>query len=380
MKRNWFLSLFVNVAVCCVLSGQTQKPVFSPADPVAVGDGSGHLVFGDVNGDGKPDLIAQHLQQRVITVQLGDGSGRFAAAPGSPIKLPYSPGDVKVGDVNNDGMPDLGVTNSERDTVDIFLGDGSGKFTRAPGSPFVVSASTEFNTQTLQLLDINEDRNLDIIATDNRRNSLATSLGNGRGGFAPGSAVSFPANAGRYTFAFGDLDGDGHLDAVVTNSGDEFDSNSSRVVVLRGDGKGNFKNFSETSVLAGPRFVTLGDINGDQRPDLVFTHNNDRLSVLLNQRDGKFMPGPAYDLAGYAFGVAVVDINGDKQNDLVVATMNSVTALLNGKSGFSPAPGSPFRAGPGAYFLAVGDVNRDGKPDVAASSFEGKTVTVLLGR
>jgi hypothetical protein len=33
-----------------------------------------------------------------------------------------------------------------------------------------------------------------------------------------------------------------------------------------------------------------------------------------------------------------------------------------------------------AYHLASGDVNRDGKPDIAASSFEGKTVTVLLGR
>src|SRR5262245_29127812 len=146
MKRNCFLSLVVNIAVCCVLSGQTQKPVFSPTDPVAVGDGSGHLVFGDVNRDGKPDLIAQHLQQRVITVQLGDGGGRFTEAPGSPIKLSYSPGDVKIGDVNKDGMPDLGVTNSERDAVDIFLGDGSGKFKLAPGSPVVASATPEFNT------------------------------------------------------------------------------------------------------------------------------------------------------------------------------------------------------------------------------------------
>ncbi len=78
--------------------------------------------------------------------------------------------------------------------------------------------------------------------------------------------------------------------------------------------------------------------------------------------------------------VAVADLNRDKQNDLVVATVDSVTVLLNGKSGFRPAPGSPFGAGPGAYHLAVGDVNRDGKPDVAASSFGGKTVTVLLGR
>lgn len=382
MKRNWFFSLFVNIAVCCVLFGQAQNPLFIPApgSPVVVGDGSGQVNFADINRDGKPDLIAKHLAQRIVTVQLGDGTGRFSAAPGSPITLAYSPGDIKLGDVNNDGMPDLGVTSSERDTVDIFLGDGGGKFTLAPGSPFVASASTEFNTHGLQLLDINEDGKSDIITTSNQRNTFATLLGDGRGGFTPGTAVTFPAKEGRYGFAFGDLDGDSHLDVVVTNSGDGFNPDPGRVVMLRGDGKGNFKNFSESSVPAGPRYVTIGDMNGDQRPDLVFSHSSKQLSILLNQGGGKFTLGSTYDLNTDAFAVAVADVNGDKQNDLVLATVDSVTVLLNGRSGFTPAPGSPFGAGPGTYHLAIGDVNRDGKRDVAASSFEGKTLTVLLGR
>ena len=72
-------------------------------------------------------------------------------------------------------------------------------------------------------------------------------------------------------------------------------------------------------------------------------------------------------------------MNKDRKNDLVAATVNSVTVLQNAGDRFVQAPDSPFRSGPGAYHVAVGDVNEDGKLDVAALSFEGDTVTLMLG-
>src|SRR4030095_2786886 len=172
MTRKKFLprAMFAVLGLAPLVYTQAQQ--FSPAagSPVVVGEGSGLIVLADVNRDGKLDLITQHLQQRVVTIQLGDGTGRFAPAPGSPIKLAYSPGGLKLGDVNNDGALDLAVTGSERDAVDIFFGDGSGKFNRAAGSPFLPSASTEFNTG-LQLVDINEDGKLEIINMFNWRNN-----------------------------------------------------------------------------------------------------------------------------------------------------------------------------------------------------------------
>ena len=360
-----------------------QAPLFTATPSVAVGEGSGHLVLADVNRDGKLDLIAQHLQQRMVTVQLGDGAGRFTPAPGNPIRLGYMPGEAKVGDLNGDGIPDLGIIGGERDAVDILFGDGGGKFTPAPGAPFIASTAKDTPTTGLQLLDLNEDGKLDVLTTGNQRHSFATLFGNGRGGFTAGPVTSFPTGAGRYTFAFGDFDGDKHLDAAIANSGGGEFAEPMRVVVLRGDGKGAFSKLSETNAPFGPRYLTPGDVNGDGRLDLVFVHGSNEhcgASVWLNQGGGKFVEGPSYDLGGAAYGVTVADVNQDKRNDLIVATVDSVTVLLNGNGKFAPAPGSPFRAGPGAYHLAAGDVNGDGKPDVAASSFEGKTVTMLLGK
>lgn len=387
MRCRPFLMLIMLAGLSVAMLAGVDAPLFmsAPGSPVTVGEGSGHLALADVNRDGKPDLLAQHLQQRLVTVHLGDGAGGFTPASRSPIKLAYMPGDLKSGDVNGDGLPDIAVTGSDRNAVDVFLGDGTGKFSLAPGSPFQISAPAEFILHGLHLADLNADGKLDLIATGSQQNTLSTMLGNGRGGFTPGPATTFPAGEGRHSFAFGDVDGDGRLDVVVvTNNNGGLLPEPGRVLVLSGDGKGAFKKLSEGAVPPGARYATLGDLNGDGRHDLALTcggnEGSNQMNILLNQSGGKFAPAAAYDLGKVAFAAIVTDVNRDKLNDLVVATVDSVTVLLNGKGGFALAPGSPFRAGPGAYHLTVGDVNQDGKSDVAASSFDGKAVTVLLGR
>jgi hypothetical protein len=362
----------------------SQGPLFSPApgSPVKVGEGSGKVLLVDVNGDGNLDLVTQHLLRHIVAVQLGDGTGRFVA--GSSITLGYQPGDIKLGDVNGDKILDLAVSRSEPNKVDIFFGEGKGSFNLAPGSPFTVSAAPEKYTYGLQLVDLNEDGNLDIVTANNRRNTCASLLGNGRGGFAPGPIVTFPAGHSFYTFAFDDVDGDRHLDIVIASGEQGESAEPGRVTWLRGDGKGAFKEMSAAplSVPVGPRYLTLGDVNGDGRLDVVISHFSEQLSVMLNNGQGKFTPAPAspYNLRERGYAVVAADVNRDKKSDLVVATADNVIVLLSDKAGFVPAPGSPFAAGPGAYHLTVGDINKDGKLDVAASSFEGNAVTVLLGR
>ena len=351
--------------------------MFVPAPPVAVGPGSGQILLLDLDRDGRLDMVTRHLLQRKLGVFLGDGRGGFAAA--APIALDYQPGWIAAADVNGDAIADLVSTKSERDDVDVLLGNGKGGFARADGSPFAASPSREFFTRGVELLDVNEDRRLDIVTTNGRDNTFGILLGNGRGAFAPGPVVRRAStNEQRHVFAFGDVDGDGHADAVVATRVNEESTAPERTAILRGDGTGAFNDVTTTVTLPpGAHSMTLADVNGDGRVDLVSTHANTRLlSVLLNDGAGRFThtPGSPFDFGDEAFGVIVADANGDGRPDLVAGTAAAATVLLgDGRGKFEAAPGSPFRTGPGTYRISAGDINGDGKLDLAAPSFEGDT-------
>jgi hypothetical protein len=294
----------------------------------------------------------------------------------------YQPGAIEVTDLNGDAIPDLAVTKSERDEVDVFLGDGAGGF-RTSGPSIAASASGEFFTHGLAVLDANEDRRPDLVTFNGKDHSFGILIGDGRGRFTALPPVKRDPAGTRQSFAFGDVDGDGHIDAVVARRRD--DAEPGRVSVFRGDGSGRFVDaLRDYPVPPNPIFLALADVNGDRRPDLLISHNHSRgISIHMNDGRGGFAAaaGSPLDIGREAYGLSVADMNRDGHPDLVAATVTSATVLLgNGAGQLTAAPGSPFRAGPGAYQVAIGDLDEDGKPDVVVSSFEGSALTILFSR
>jgi len=366
-----------------------QGPLFVPAPgpPVRVGQGAGWPVLADLNGDGNLDLVTQHLLAREVAIWLGDGHGHFGPAPGSPIIFDYPPGAVAVGDLDHDGNLDLVVARADQESVDVFLGDGTGRFKPAAGSPFIADpALSPQNKRTLYLLDINEDGNLDVITVNGRRGGFSALLGDGHGGFSPGPVerVPFESDTGFHFFAFGDVNGDGHVDAVTVVNSPSSGSGNGLLVVEYGDGTGAFHYSTQlpSQLPANPRALALGDMNGDHRLDIVLTYDDGKLMVLLNRGYGTFSPspGPPFDLASHDVGLLVADVDGDGKNDIVASCGSNLKVLLGKGRGLVPAPGSPFSAGSGSYFAAVGDVDNDGRPDIIATGFEADSLTILLGR
>lgn len=89
--------------VACIRPPADPPAFFAPApgSPIAVAQGAETVVIGDVNNDGKPDLAVTGSSG--ITVLIGQGDGQFRALAVSPHHLPESPTEMALGDIDSDG-------------------------------------------------------------------------------------------------------------------------------------------------------------------------------------------------------------------------------------------------------------------------------------
>ena len=122
------------------------------------------MVLGNLSGDDKLDLALASHDSYGVTLLFGDGNGGFAIAPHSPVIMkegqrPHTHG-LHTGDLNGDGKLDLVTVNSDDNDVSVAYADGRGGFTRA-ASTFAVAPSPYPGA----LGDLNGDGHVDIIAT-----------------------------------------------------------------------------------------------------------------------------------------------------------------------------------------------------------------------
>ena len=226
-----------------------------------------------MNGDGKPDLIIPDWSSNLVTVLLNTtapGATTVSFASPQSFSTGVNPSEAVLGDVNDDGKPDIIIVNYGSNTVSVLLN------TTAPGSTVPSFAAqqtfaTGAGPSTIALVDINGDGRPDIVVTNQNSNTLSVLLNT----TAPGSStVSF---APQQTFATGsvpiflalaDINSDAKPDIVVAN----YNSSGTVSVLLNTTVPGSaVANFAApvTVATASDPSVAVGDINGDGRPDLV---------------------------------------------------------------------------------------------------------------
>jgi hypothetical protein len=257
----------------------------APGSPVKTADGpqahTHEVIQGDVNVDGAPDILTTNVNDNTVSVLLGDGKGRFAPAPGSPVQTRRGPYDALVlRDFDSDGKPDLAMPNIHGNKISVLRGDGKGGFAEAPGSVFPVSARPIY----VGSADVNNDGRPDVLATHDDEGLLTILLNDGKGSFTPAANSPLRTSGVGLGFDAADLDGDGNVDLALGVMG------SPHPFILLGDGKGGFREDESLKLTAGrrPEYAVLADLNRDKMPDLIISnYRPGNISVFLSRKRGR---------------------------------------------------------------------------------------------
>jgi hypothetical protein len=347
----------------------TGGGAFGPRTDFPMGTGTRALALADLDGDGKLDVVAANEGANTITVRLGNGAGGFLAA--STFTAGSGPRAVAVGDFDGDLKRDVVLALGTGNQVVVLRGLGGGSF----GAPTTLTTAT--TPSGVALADLDGDGDLDIAVSNSGGNNVSVVFGNGAGGVSSVALLGMGTTPEAVVAM--DLNGDGKIDLATANSGGP----SNDVTIRLGTGGGAFGPVSRVEGFEGPRALAFGDFNRDLKLDLAVPNWPITLNgVVIVPGDGKGDFGNGETASGTSdlSNFAVGDLDRDGKLDLV--SLDSGAALVrvergNGDGTFSLSSTQAVAASSDGIVIA--DFDENGKPDVAIGSVFGANVQVLLG-
>ncbi|MFO0930427.1 MAG: FG-GAP-like repeat-containing protein [Gemmataceae bacterium] len=304
------------------------------ADPTLAGalpttNRPGQLTLGDVNGDGRPDVLLLMEDTGEVWVWLAGPtgvSGPWVSPAGN------TPTGFSLTDANADGIPDLAVGNPFGDVL-FLIGHGDGTF-EAP-------QYTDDRT-TLSVL-VGADGRPQVLVANQQADRVTVQTTADGAHYDPMLALPTGGLRAPGNVRWVRLDGpaDPYPDAVVLGTG------SNTLVVYRQTAPGVFTPPISYPVGTNPVAVTVADLNGDHLPDLLVTNqgSND-VSILMGRLTGgawTAVAGSRIAAGGFApIGTTVRDVTGDGRLDLIVTNRLSAAGGSTGSLSVVPGRGQGF--------------------------------------
>ncbi|MGC3945183.1 MAG: FG-GAP-like repeat-containing protein [Chryseolinea sp.] len=290
---------------------------------------TGHVVCGDLNGDGKPELVASRSGATANSLYVLENTSSGTVSFATRVELLLDAGhfarQVAIQDLNRDGKPEIIVANSFNSVLYVFVNQStSGTLSISP-TPVKITMSGVPNSLALEVQDMDNDGRADIVLTQNQGSSiyLLKNISTSTVAFSAPTIIPIPGSFNDLSSA--DFNGDGLLDLVATSVF------NAQVLVLLNKSTSSVFTFAPAVTLTtgtGPFGSDVSDLNGDGFPDIVIPNR----------------------------GVAAIDVF--LHNGNLASPGFAKTTISTGKTN---------------WFVRAGDLDGDAKPDIAYTSFTAPT-------
>ncbi|MBI3819606.1 MAG: VCBS repeat-containing protein [Planctomycetes bacterium] len=354
----------------------TGSGIYGPAVVIAGSSAADDIKIGDLNHDGIDDVVAVSRQTGDVTQLLGDGVGSFNYFGFYSFNTPNlaAPPFVALADFNRDGNADYAVSGYIG--LHAYFGDGSGNalFIYSTTPPDVQYANS------VDTADMNDDGKPDLVMSftnmSYQRNAILY-YSSGYLGFEPSSNTT-PVSFGD-PIAARRVNSDAKPDLIVVAS------NGTLTIRLADATQNNFELFKivetypQTDNTYKPVSIATGDLDQNGYPDFATANiQNSTISIGLGVAPGCILPRDNYSAPSQPIAIALGDFNMDGVLDVATACRAAKKiAIRKGDQTGALGAETTFASGGTPIAIAVGNLNSNGTPDLAVVNISPSKISLF---
>jgi gliding motility-associated-like protein len=346
------------------------------------------LAVADLDGDGKVDMASANDNSTAISIFRNTGS------PGvvNFVKTLLNPGvktlHVAAGDLNNDGKPELIVSEVNGSRIFVFKNNST------PGNIVFTSSTIQLTSgskaSTIRIADVDANGKSDILVTDQSTSrffvvpnqSTVSSLS-----FDSPVAITLAGTSGTDGIAVGDLDGDQFPEIVIG----EFLNANGKIFIIKNQsspGAITLNKISSSDIPSTLSNLRIGDLDGDSKLDIAGTLLlSASVLVMGNQSTSseiKFSTPTIIGADDKPWGMDFGDVNGDGKVDIVVAsiTQKTISILSNTTSSIGNFTFQK-QTKPTNFInrhIKIADIDNDSRPDFAFTSINDNNLGIVASK